>query len=136
MLHEVWDGECFVNTSLTMLGLRVQLGHEQDNRACRQKIPGPPRFIVFDVNGYHWINIDYCGCSTTASARHVQLLRAGWFPASVLRPQTVFTFDYLDTFHRLTLQGKITLHDFYLATIHKTDNLGLTTHIVKSMFST
>ncbi|TFY75163.1 hypothetical protein EWM64_g8848 [Hericium alpestre] len=36
-----------------------------------------------------------------------------------------FTFDLLDMFHQLTLQGKINMYDFFLAIEHKTDNTGL-----------
>jgi hypothetical protein len=59
-----------------------------------------------------------------------QLLRARWFPATFDRPRTAFTFDCLDTFHELTLQGKTPLYDFYYMVLHKTDNLGIRKPIV------
>ncbi|GBE87436.1 hypothetical protein SCP_1101120 [Sparassis crispa] len=40
-------------------------------------------------------------------------------------PCTAFTFDYLNTFHLLTLQGKINLYDYYKAILWKTDNVAL-----------
>ena len=53
-----------------------------------------------------------------------QLLRNDWFPASELRPQTAFTFDLLDTYHKLSMQGKVNLYDFYKMVMQKTDNCG------------
>jgi len=38
------------------------------------------------------------------------------------RPQSGFTFDVLNTFHLLTLQGKVSAYDFYSTLQHKTDN--------------
>ena len=62
--------------------------------------------------------------------QRTQIIRAGWFPATFDRPQTAFTFESLDTFHELTLQGKTSLYDFYYTVLHKTDNLELNTTIV------
>jgi len=39
--------------------------------------------------------------------------------------QSAFTFDVLNTFHLLTLQGKVIAYDFYSALQHKTDNTGI-----------
>lgn len=36
-----------------------------------------------------------------------------------------FTFDVLDLFHKLTLQGKTTLYDFYHTLLHRSDNMAL-----------
>jgi hypothetical protein len=47
-----------------------------------------------------------------------------WYPASFNRPRTVFTFDLLETYHKVTLQGKLNLYDFYHAIMHKSDNQG------------
>jgi hypothetical protein len=57
-------------------------------------------------------------------------MRARWFPATFNRPKTAFTFDCLDTFHELTLQGKTPVYDFYHMILHKTDNLELQKPIV------
>lgn len=47
-----------------------------------------------------------------------------WYPASFDRPRTAFSFDLLETYHKLTLQGKLNLYDFYLAIMQKSDNQG------------
>ena len=115
---------------LSSLDLRIQLGH--DGGQCPCPVQGPQNFIVFDTSGAHPVNIDYCNCyslSRRADCR-VQLLQRQWFPATLVRPQTVFTFDCLDTFHELTLQDKGNISDFYHTILHKTDNTGLHKSII------
>lgn len=107
---------------MAQLGLRVQLGHH--GNVCPLPHGAASRFVVVDVSGLHPINLDYCGCAF-APERHQQLLRAQWFPASIQRPRTAFTFDYLHTYHKLTLQSKVALYDYVIATSHKTNHTGL-----------
>ena len=77
-------------------------------------------------NGAHFVDVQFCECegSTDWVENYRQLLRVAWYPASFDRPRTAFTFDVLDTYHKLTLQGKLNLYDFYLSTMQKTDNCG------------
>jgi CxC2 like cysteine cluster associated with KDZ transposases len=80
------------------------------------------------VNGVHHVNIDFCDCGSMESPSphpRVQLLRMGWFPATFERPKTAFTFDLLKLFHKVTLQGKTTLYDFYQAILQVSDSLEL-----------
>jgi len=128
-----WNGKFFEKTSLSNLGLWIQLGH--DGASCPCPCPGPQGFMVFDVSGAHYVNIDYCGCRPDDPMdRRTQHLRHRWFPATLIRPQTVFTFDFLNTFHELTLQSKGNLYDFYLMILRKTDNANITIKIV-SLFA-
>lgn len=94
-------------------------------------------FVVMDMNGVHYLKLEYCGCS---KGRHLerfqQLLREGWYPASLDRPRTAFTFDLLDTYHKLTIQGKLNLFDFYLGILQKTDNCGGSKKVVRQLQST
>ncbi|KAL1942371.1 hypothetical protein VTO73DRAFT_6435 [Trametes versicolor] len=53
-----------------------------------------------------------------------QLFQEGWFPATTLRLTTVFTFQLLDTFQELNLQGKTNLYDFWKSIECLTDNSG------------
>ena len=67
----------------------------------------------------------FCKCSQNGSPENYQqLLRVGLYPASLIRPQTAFTFDLLDTHQKISLQGKLNLYDFYNAIMQKTDNHG------------
>jgi hypothetical protein len=53
------------------------------------------------------------------------VLRRSWFPATNLEPQTCATFRLLETFHIMTLQGKVTTYDYYSGLEKLTDNSGL-----------
>ena len=69
---------------------------------------------AIDVTGFHELNILFCHCEGAPSL-HIQLLRARLFPATVARPKTVFSFAVLDLFHTITLQGKTSAFDYYVA---------------------
>jgi hypothetical protein len=56
-----------------------------------------------------------------------------WYPASFNRPKTAFTFDLLETYHKVTLQGKLNLFDFYHAIMHKSDNQGRSKPMVSGL---
>jgi hypothetical protein len=98
------------------------MGHEGD--PCPYPDHSIKNFTVVDVSGIHAITLRFCGYVGALHPRN-QLLAASWFPASLDRPQTAFTFDVLDTFQLLNLQGKISAFDFYYSLDHKTDNTGV-----------
>ncbi|KAJ2921118.1 hypothetical protein H1R20_g15975, partial [Candolleomyces eurysporus] len=73
---------------------------------------------------------DYLGDSRAPAEevdKTIQLLRSSLFPATLTRPQTVFTFEMLDSFHKLTLEAKTTVYDYYHTIIRRTDALELST---------
>ena len=45
----------------------------------------------------------------------------GWFPATFERPRTAFSFELLSLFHKVKLQGKTTLYDFYHTIVQVSD---------------
>ncbi|KAI0746139.1 hypothetical protein C8Q76DRAFT_604722, partial [Earliella scabrosa] len=53
-----------------------------------------------------------------------QLIALGWFPATMDRPATVFTFRLLKTFQELNFQGKTNLYDYWKTIERITDNSG------------
>ncbi|PPQ72949.1 hypothetical protein CVT25_004565 [Psilocybe cyanescens] len=59
----------------------------------------------------------------------MQLLQKHWFLATTKCSQTAFTFNCLDTFHELTLQGKTNLYDFYHVLLRRTDNANVSPSI-------
>ena len=112
-----WNGSFFVQTPLFSLGASYQLGHSVDDPCT---LPSPPStLILFDISGAHAVRITYCFCDLNNQCqygkRRVQLLRAGWFPASWHRPGTAFTFRLLDFTHKLQTRSKINLFDFHAA---------------------
>ena len=76
--------------------------------------------------GIHPVAIDFCDCRTNGTIpHHIQLLRAGWLPATFIRPQTAFTFHCLNFYHELTLQSKVNAYDFCRSLLRLTDSLEL-----------
>ncbi|KAF7342850.1 CxC2 domain-containing protein [Mycena sanguinolenta] len=126
-LHVIfeWTGIFFVKTSLRALGLRIQFGHVP-GEACANPQPGYGEFVVLHLNGIHTVNVDFCACdSELRTETYIQLLRAGWYPASDERPQTAATFVLLNQFHLHTLQAKTTAYDFYSVLERLTDSTGI-----------
>ncbi|KAK7435289.1 hypothetical protein VKT23_019734 [Stygiomarasmius scandens] len=110
---EKWNGFFFDQVSLRELGLIVYLGPHKPGDICNQ-----PRiinyFTVIHVNGLHDIRVAYCNCDKfRAGEWRQQLLRRCWFPATHTDPRTCATFDVLNHFHVMTLQGKVTTYDYY-----------------------
>lgn len=106
----------------------VNIGHGRSSCPCADHKAPPYTLVVIAANGVHKVHIRWCTCSQSlgkASDHWVQLMRMQWFPASHTRPRTVVTFDCLDRFHKLTLQGKLTGYDYYQTLLHLTDNTDL-----------
>lgn len=119
---QVWNKINFVKTSLKALGMRIQFGHPP-GECC----PSPERaragFVVMHDNGIHEVSVDFCRCAGIAP--DIQLLRAGWYPASEEKPQTCMTLIALNKFHIETLQAKTTMYDFYGTLEKLTNNAGI-----------
>ncbi|KAJ7667385.1 hypothetical protein B0H14DRAFT_3102517 [Mycena olivaceomarginata] len=114
--------ECMVNKHrdhpldrIEELGLRIQLGHT-GYEACNNPQPGHEDFRVIHTNGVHPVSVDYCGCARAHEAgdRVQQTLRAAWFPATNVEPQTCATFT-----------RKVTTYDYYSGLEKLTGNTGL-----------
>lgn len=87
---------------------------------------GPASFTVIHTNGIHDVHVVFCGCGDAVHPRH-QLLRRGWFPATIHQPQTCATFVVLNHFHLQTVHSKLTATHFIAALERETDNTGLVT---------
>ena len=127
-----WNGHHFEQSTLTSVGLVVQLGHR-----AHDTCPHPSKLhnlMVFDLSGAHRLVVHYCNCHGHPP-KHIQLLRVRWFPATIERPSTTFAFDILDFFHKLQNQSKCNPYDFYNAIIQRTNAAGLNPEIVSSFLS-
>ena len=115
-------GGFFRRVTLESLGLIINLGHGSDSCPI---FTDTETILVIDLSGHHSVCICFCKCSKSGFLENFrQLLRVGWYPASVLHPKTAFTFNLLDTYHKISLQGKLNLYDFYNAIMQKTNNHG------------
>ncbi|KAH8113739.1 hypothetical protein DFH11DRAFT_1509928, partial [Phellopilus nigrolimitatus] len=125
-LHRIekWTGLFWEKTSLRSIGLKVRLGHYDE--AC--KVPTREHYlVVYHTNGFHLVDIIYCGCNEQLGGwpKRTQLMRVRWYPATYNNPGTVFTYAMLDQFQELSLQGKISAHDYYQGLAHMSDNTGV-----------
>ncbi|KAI9061400.1 hypothetical protein FKP32DRAFT_1576075 [Trametes sanguinea] len=121
-----WTGQSYETTSLKTLGLTVQLGHRHDGRACSNPTKTRDDFTVIDLNGRHQVSLAFCGCDQAATAGDCvqQLLRFDLYPATDCEPNTVFTFNLIEHYHIQSLQGKISMYDYYTSLERMTDNTG------------
>lgn len=120
-----WNGTFWEHCSLFDLGLKVQLGH--NGGPCAFPMSQQRPIVVVHTNGIHKVNVAFCECGKPEGGYfcNIQMLRSSWFPTSGIQPRTAFTFECLEHFHHLTLQGKTTAWDYYNAIVHETDNTGL-----------
>ncbi|EEB91295.1 hypothetical protein MPER_10370 [Moniliophthora perniciosa FA553] len=83
-------------------------------------------FVVVDVDSIQEVNVAYCRCQQkdVVGEHWQQLMRHELYPGSVDEPYTAFTFRTLALFHALTLQGKVTMFDFWYALEARSDNTG------------
>ena len=69
--------------------------------------------VVLDSNGIHEVGVHFCGCALAMRAnKREQLMRAGWYPATVVDLQTCATFQVLERYHLLNVVGGVNVHDF------------------------
>ncbi|KAF7294445.1 CxC2 domain-containing protein [Mycena kentingensis (nom. inval.)] len=109
-----WNGRFWVKTSLCELGLVVQLGH--GGFPC----PFPDVFVrnmtVIDAPLIHTIRLRYCACNRSHNISDIQqLLRYGWYPATVIEPRTCTTFRTLQAFRLYNVVGNLNVTDFVAA---------------------
>ncbi|KAJ7642666.1 hypothetical protein DFH06DRAFT_1137218 [Mycena polygramma] len=126
-LHVIyeWTGVFFAKTSLKKLDQRIQFGHPPREKCLRPQA-GHEDFVVLHDNGIHTVAVDFCACDSPERAEpHIQLLHAGWFPATDDLPRTAATMLVLDKFHLHSLQAKTTAYDFYAVLERLTDSTGV-----------
>jgi hypothetical protein len=92
----------------------MQLGH--DGGACPIPESKTSSLIVVDMSGIRRLKLRYCACGTTNRFR--QLLRARMYPSTIRQPRSAWSFSFLDTYIRFSVQGKLSLYDFYMSVIH------------------
>ena len=107
-----WNGSFFARTSLESLGMVIHLRHKSER--CPKASPHPSNVTLVDTNGIQLIKVGYCQCPGYVGerAKIKQLVEYGLFPASVKRPQTLFTFKVLRDFHLETTCSKTSAYDY------------------------
>ncbi|KAF7783272.1 hypothetical protein Agabi119p4_2648 [Agaricus bisporus var. burnettii] len=112
----------FIPTTLSHLGLRIQLGHRANER-CPAPAP-TSTFTILDTCGIHEVHLDFCGCEK--ATHHVnQLLRARLYPATTKSPRTAATFNLLKRYELLSFESKCSAYQYYQSIVRESDNTGL-----------
>lgn len=116
-----WTGDFWKKRTLKDMGLVIQLGHT--DTPCHVPASKEPLPVtIIDHGGIHELFVYFCGCERGMMAdKRVQMLRAGWYPASMTDPQSCATFQVLDQFHMLNLVGGMNVHDFVKSTERLSD---------------
>ncbi|KAK7022232.1 CxC2 domain-containing protein [Favolaschia claudopus] len=128
---ETWRATHFVRSTLTEIGLRIQLGHRRGDpcpgtlKRSADDVANASKytFCVIDINGIHEVFVDFCTCGH-AQSPPVQLLRLRLYPATTLRPSSAATFRVLRLFHKHSFESKCSPFEFYNALARETNNTG------------
>lgn len=111
---ERWKDGCFWPTSLRNLGLVIHMGH--GGVACPSTDKGNlftyGELEIVDTSGVYKHNVQWCKC-VGAAKPYLQLIHAGFYPASMLRPESAFTQDVLRYFHVDYMECNTTAMAFY-----------------------
>ncbi|EAU89719.2 hypothetical protein CC1G_07444 [Coprinopsis cinerea okayama7 len=125
---EAWNPEarCFERKDISELlplasatPFTVDLGHSGAN--CNAHSSPIPMTLV-DVNGIHKANVRFCTCHGIHE-RVSQLVKSGFFPATLTQPRTAFSFSVLRQFHLVQLEGKMSAYDFCSTLRRLSDNV-------------
>lgn len=105
----------FEDMSLKAVGLTIQLSHQHDMLACSNPVPLHDDFMVIHINSLHNVKVLLCGCNkASCTGDHIQqLLRTNLWPAMDAKPNTCFSFQMLENYHIMSLQGKVSMYDYY-----------------------
>ncbi|KAJ7766826.1 hypothetical protein B0H16DRAFT_1661387 [Mycena metata] len=110
-LHRIQTGSFWAPSSLSAMGGFYQLGH--GGLPCPHRAPVARTMVVLDVDYVHTIRFHYCACDQSDDSQNLeQLLRNGWYPATIVDPATCATFACLDLFRLLNVVGNINVRDF------------------------
>jgi hypothetical protein len=123
---QIWNTQFWQQIPLGELGLVIHVRH--DGRPC-PAARTTMKFILVNGTGLHRFNLAFCGCKILDP--HIQLLRSGFYPSTEEQPRSAWSFSFLDTFHKITLQGKLPLYDYYLSVLHLSNNASTTDVLVR-----
>ena len=73
---------------------------------------GDRMMVVVDVDGIHEISVTFCVCDNAASD-DLQILDLGYYPATTIRPRTMFTQRVLDDFLLANKECKTATRNYY-----------------------
>ncbi|KAF7327196.1 CxC2 domain-containing protein [Mycena kentingensis (nom. inval.)] len=108
-----WNGSFWAKIPLMQIGLVHQIGH--GGFPCPFPDVATRKMTVIDAPHVHVVQYRFCNCARAQAADDVsQLLRNGWYPATVLEPATCATFRTLRTFRLYNVVGNMNVARFHL----------------------
>ncbi|VDC00172.1 unnamed protein product [Peniophora sp. CBMAI 1063] len=123
---EIWLEGHWQEITLKRLGVSVNFGH--NGKPCPQPRRTPvDDFVILHTNGIHEVRAVFCGCTQEFVPIRDQLMRARWWPATSITPQSGATFECLDAFDALAATGKTNAYEYYNSLCHLSDATGLHT---------
>ncbi|KAF7327199.1 CxC2 domain-containing protein [Mycena kentingensis (nom. inval.)] len=116
-----WNGSFWAKIPLMQIGLVHQIGH--GGFPCPFPDVATRKMTVIDAPHVHVVQYRFCNCARAQAADDVsQLLRNGWYPATVLEPATCATFRTLRTFRLYNVVGNMNVADFIAASERATSS--------------
>lgn len=88
--------------------------------------------IVHD-RGIVALPVHYCRC-TEGSIEPLQLIAAGFWPATWKKPRTAMTLGVMDTYHMIARQAQVSVDDYMRHLARLTDNVLPTDVAVSELF--
>ncbi|KAJ6518235.1 hypothetical protein C8R47DRAFT_1031630 [Mycena vitilis] len=117
---EEWNGSFWVPCTLASMGLVYQLGH--GGFPCLFPDDTERTITVIEAPIIHQIRMRYCKCEKSDDADNLQqLMRNGWWPATVTDPGTCATFRSLEAFRMYNVVGNMNARDFMTSLERVTD---------------
>jgi hypothetical protein len=89
-------------------------------------------FVFVANSGIYRRSVQRCVCPN-APETHIQLLQMWFFPATLKRPSTAFTFNVLNQFHIEAMECKTSVHNFY-STLRRVTNNAFPSSIPVNIF--
>ncbi|KAG1906569.1 uncharacterized protein F5891DRAFT_901580, partial [Suillus fuscotomentosus] len=138
---QLWNGKFYESTTLRDHGYIMDLGHgghpcpnalQQSNLSPWSDLGamedvfahvegdtiyetqlGLSNLVIVHSTGVYSHCVSWCQCPGAEKDRHLHLLKAKLFPASITQPQSAFTFNVLDNFLIDALECKTSAMSFY-----------------------
>lgn len=109
-----------MDITLRELGFVYQIGH--GGMPCRFPDPRLLTMTVIELPVIHRVSYRYCKCKMADTTTNVQqLLRNGWYPATITDPATCATFTTLETFRLQNVIANMNANDFITAIERQTN---------------
>ncbi|KAG1897763.1 uncharacterized protein F5891DRAFT_1129849 [Suillus fuscotomentosus] len=113
---QLWNGKFYESNTLwdhSNLGAMEDVFAHMEGDTIYETQLGLSNLVIVHSTGVYSHCVSWCQCPEAEKDRHLHLLKAKLFPASITRPQSAFTFDVLDNFLIDALECKTSAMSFY-----------------------